>query len=102
MEIDYKHELPADDARARLGALADYLGNKWGLKVAWADPERATFTGKYLVVKIKGELTLRDRVVQFRGDDPGFLWRKKAAEYITHKLARYLDPRTQLADLPRA
>lgn len=102
MEIDYKHELPADDARARLGALGDYLANKWGIKVAWADAQRATFSGKYLVVKINGELTLRERSVSFRAEDPGFLWRKKAAEYIHYKLSRYLDPRTQLADLPRS
>ncbi|MEZ4365652.1 MAG: polyhydroxyalkanoic acid system family protein [Kofleriaceae bacterium] len=101
MEIDYKHGLPADDARARLEALADYLGNKWGIKIAWTAPERATFSGRYMVVKIQGELTLREQVVQFRGEDPGFLWRKKASEYITYKLKTYLDPQVQLADLPR-
>ena len=100
MEIDYRHGLSPADARARLDVLSSYLTNKWGIKVNWADPQRATFSGKYLVVKIEGEITLRDQLVQFRGDDPGFLWRKRAAEYIKGKLSRYLDPSVQLADLP--
>lgn len=100
MEIDYRHALTAEDARARLGLLGAYLTNKWGIKIAWPDTDRAVFSGKYLVVKIEGELRLRDQVVQFRGQDPGFLWRKKAADYIQGKLSRYLDPATPPAELP--
>lgn len=100
MEIDYRHALSAADARARLGLLGSYLSNKWGIKINWPDDDRATFSGKYLVVKIEGELRLVDQVVQFRGADPGMLWRKRAAEYIRSKLSRYLDPATAPADLP--
>ncbi len=100
MEIDYRHVLSNEDARTRLSMLGAYLSNKWGIKIAWPDTDRATFSGKYLVVRIEGEIRLGDKVVQFRGQDPGFLWRKRAAEYIQGKLSRYLDPATAPADLP--
>jgi len=101
MEIDYKHELADDDARARLTALGEYLGNRHGIKVSWIDPNRARFSGKYLVVKIDGEISMSKGVVRFRGEDPGFLWRKKAVDYIEGKLMKYLDPKVSLADLSR-
>ena len=40
--------------------------------------------------------------VQFKGEDPGFLWRKKAVEYIEGKLKAYLDPKVTISDLPRS
>src|SRR5687768_9766348 len=101
MEIDYKHGLPDDDAKARLDALGEYLNNKHGIKVAWVNPTTAKFTGKYMVVKIDGQLTMAPGVVKFRGEDPGFLWRKRAVEYIEGKISKYLDPKVALADLPR-
>jgi hypothetical protein len=101
MEIDYKHGLSDEDAKARLEALGEYLGNKHGIKVAWSNPTTAKFTGKYMVVKIDGELTMGPGTVRFRGEDPGFLWRKRAVEYIEGKLVTYLDPKTALADLSR-
>ncbi len=45
-------------------------------------------------------ITLGSGHACFRGDDPGFLWRKKATEYIKNKLETYLDPTTAAADLP--
>ncbi len=101
MQIDFKHDLAEADARARLEALGEYLHNRHGIKVTWTDPSRATFSGKYLVVKIDGELTVAPGQVKFRGHDPGFLWRKRATEYIEGKLRVYLDPTKSLADLPR-
>jgi len=101
MEIDYKHELPEDEARARLEALGEYLGHRHGINVAWLDPHRARFSGRYLVVKIDGELSLGSGVVRFRGHDPGFLWRRKATDYIEGKLSKYLDPKVPLSELPR-
>jgi hypothetical protein len=101
MEIDFKHELPLADARARLEVLGEYLHNRHGIRVTWADESRARFQGKYLVVKIDGQMTLEQGIVKFRGEDPGFLWRKKATEYIAGKLKSYLDPKTTIADLPR-
>lgn len=100
MEIDFKYSLSDQDARARLDLLGQYLGNKHGIKVTWVDDGRAQFSGKYLVVKIVGELTLRNGQAQFRGEDPGFLWRNRAKDYIEGKLAMYLDPRATTGDLP--
>ncbi len=99
MEIDYKHALTEEDARARLERLSSYLGNKHGIKVEW-NGAKAKFFGKYLVVTIDGELAVAPGVVTFRGADPGFLWRKKATQYIQGKLEKYLDPKLTLADLP--
>ncbi|HPH69827.1 MAG TPA: polyhydroxyalkanoic acid system family protein [Kofleriaceae bacterium] len=99
MEIDYKHALPEADARARLERLGTYLTSKHGIKVDWTGP-KAKFNGKYLVVKIDGELAVAPGVVTFRGVDPGFLWRKKATEYIQGKLEKYLDPKVPLSELP--
>lgn len=100
MEIDFPYVLSEQDARSRLEILGQYLQNKHGIKVSWVDPTRARFTGKYLVVKIDGELTLKNGRAQFRGEDPGFLWRGRAKEYIESKLAKYLDPKATSSDLP--
>lgn len=99
MEIEYKHSLTEADARARLERLGKYLGARHGIAVTW-DNGKARFNGKYMVVKIDGELTIGASVVSFRGADPGFLWRKKASDYIQNKLENYLDPKTALNDLP--
>ena len=101
MEIDHKHALSIEDARARLKVLGEYLHNRHGIKVTWQDDDRAHFSGKYLVVKIEGNMTVEASRVRFKGEDPGFLWRKKATEYIEGKLTTYLDPKKALADLPR-
>jgi hypothetical protein len=100
MEINYKHELPHPDARARLEVLGEYLHNRHGIKVTW-DGDRARFAGKYLVVKIDGEMRVDGDKVLFRGEDPGFLWRKRATAYIEEKLRKYLDPRMTLSELPK-
>jgi len=100
MEIDFPYVLAEDDARSRLDILGQYLQNKHGIKVSWVDPDRARFSGKYLVVKIDGELTLGNGRAQFRGEDPGFLWRGRAKDYIESKLAKYLDPKVTAAELP--
>lgn len=102
MVIDFPHALPETDARDRLKALGDYLHGRHGIAIEWVDDTRARFHGKYLVVKIDGELTMDPGYVRFRGKDPGFLWRKRAIEYIEGKLRSYLDPKKQLADLPRS
>lgn len=100
MEIDFPYELSEQDARARLDILSKYLGNKHGIKVTWLDEAKARFSGKYLVVRIEGELTLGNGRAKFRGEDPGFLWRGKAKEYIHDKLAKYLDPKNAADQLP--
>ncbi|WP_428267730.1 polyhydroxyalkanoic acid system family protein [Haliangium sp.] len=100
MDIEYAYDLPLDDARARLEALGEYLTNRHGLRVQWSG-DQATVNGKYLVVKIEGEMKLTPGRVRFSGRDPGMLWRKKAKDYLHGKLATYLDPRTPVDELPR-
>ncbi len=100
MEIDFPYALSDNDAKSRLEILGTYLGNRHGIKVTWVDGQRAKFSGKYLVVKIDGELTLGNGRAQFRGEDPGFLWRSRAKDYIQGKLAKYLDPKAEASTLP--
>lgn len=102
IEIEHRHQLSDEDAQARLRVLGEYLEKRHGITVSWSAPGRAQFNGKYLVVKISGDLILSTGVVRFSGEDPGLLWRKKASEYIQGKLEKYLDPKVALADLPRA
>jgi hypothetical protein len=99
MEIDFQYVLSDQDARSRLGLLGEYLENKHGIKVTWVDESRARFSGKYLMVKIEGELALGNSRATFKGEDPGFLLRNRAKEYIHGKLARYLDPKITVAEL---
>nr|HEX4314276.1 polyhydroxyalkanoic acid system family protein [Kofleriaceae bacterium] len=101
MEIEYPYApLSEDEARGRLETLGKYLTNRHGIAVTWLDPSRAKFSGKYLVVKIEGELSMGNGKARFKGQDPGFLWRKRAEDYIREKLAYYLDPKNPLASLP--
>jgi hypothetical protein len=100
MEIDFQYVLSDQEARSRLELLGQYLANKHGIKVTWSDESRARFSGKYLLVKIEGELSLANSRATFKGEDPGFLLRGRAKEYIQGKLAKYLDPKTAIADLP--
>ena len=100
MEIDFPYVLSDQDALSRLQILGTYLSNRHGIKVTWVDETRATFNGKYLVVKIDGELSLGSGHARFKGEDPGFLWRNRAKDYIKNKLAAYLDPQAVPSQLP--
>lgn len=100
MEIDFPYVLSDQDARSRLVVLGQYLENKHGIRVTWIDDTKARFSGKYLMVKIEGELSLGNRRAQFKGEDPGFLLRGRAKDYIQEKLAKYLDPKVAVAELP--
>jgi len=100
MEIDFPYALSDDDARSRLELLGKYLANRHGIAVTWVDAARARFHGRYLVVKIDGELTMGNVHARFKGEDPGFLWRGRAKDYIHGKLAKYLDPQAAVTELP--
>ncbi|HEY4239821.1 MAG TPA: polyhydroxyalkanoic acid system family protein [Kofleriaceae bacterium] len=101
MEIDFPYALSDTDARSRLEILGQYLVNRHGIKVTWApDGGHANFNGKYLVVRIEGTLSLGGGHARFKGEDPGFLWRGRAKDYIQGKLAKYLDPKAAVSDLP--
>lgn len=101
MEIDFQYVLSDQEARERLDVLGQYLHNKHNIKVTWVDEKKARFSGKYLLVKIEGELTLGNSRALFKGEDPGFLVRARARDYIQGKLAKYLDPKNAVAELPR-
>jgi hypothetical protein len=100
-ELSVPHGLELSDARARLHALSDYLGNKYGLAIRWTGEDEASVSGSYLVVTVSGSLRLTPTSVTFSGKDPGMLWRGKAKDYLTRKLERYLNPNVALEDLPR-
>lgn len=100
-ELSAPHRLELSDARARLQAMGEYLGNKYGLAIHWTGENEATVSGKYLVVTIEGSLRLTPDEVTFSGKDPGMLWRGKARDYLTGKIEKYLDPSTPLDRLPR-
>jgi hypothetical protein len=102
MRVEYPlGSLSPDDAKARLIALGEYLTRKHGIQVTWSG-DAATVRGKYLVVTIDGSLRFEGGKAVFDGKDPGLLWRGKARDYLTNKLATYLDPARKLEDLPRA
>ncbi len=84
----------------RLVALCDYLENRHGINITW-NGDTASFDGKYLMIRIEGLMTLDDFRLEFKGKDPGRLWRKKAMNYLMKKLTMYLDPETPLEELPR-
>ena len=89
-----------EDAKARLGALGEYLKNRHNIDVAWTG-DRATVKGKYMVVGIEGSLAFSGDKAVFEGKDPGFLWRGKAKDYLQNKLSTYLDPNTPIDQLKR-
>ncbi|HEY4059840.1 MAG TPA: polyhydroxyalkanoic acid system family protein [Kofleriaceae bacterium] len=100
MEIDFPYTLSDAEAKSRLDLLGKYLENKHGIKVTWQDEKRAKFSGKYLMVKIEGELSVGNSRAVFKGEDPGFLLRARAKDYIQGKLSAYLDPKTPIDKLP--
>lgn len=100
MEIDFQYVLSDQDARSRLELLGQYLESRHGIKVTWVDEKRAKFSGKYLMVKIEGELAVGNNRAIFKGEDPGFLLRARAKDYIQGKLAKYLDPTIAAGELP--
>lgn len=100
MEIDFPYAFSDQDALSRLQILGQYLTTRHGINVTWIDSSRARFSGKYLVVNINGELSIGSGRAHFKGEDPGFLWRKRATDYIRGKLATYLDPSVPVTELP--
>jgi hypothetical protein len=101
LKVEYPlGSLSHDDAKARLGALGEYLHNRHGIAVSW-NGDTATVHGRYMVVHIEGRLSFDAGKALFEGKDPGFLWRGKAKDYLHGKLEKYLDPRTPVDQLPR-
>jgi len=92
MEIDFQYVLSDQEARSRLDLLGKYLENRHGIKVTWVDEKRARFSGKYLMVKIEGELSLGSSHATFKGEDPGFPLRNRPKGPIQGKPAKSPDP----------
>jgi hypothetical protein len=100
-ELSVPHKLDLPDARARLRAMGEYLGNKYGLSITWTSEDEASVTGSYLVVTVSGGLRLTPSSVTFSGKDPGMLWRGKAKDYLSRKIEKYMNPSTPVDSLPR-
>lgn len=101
MKLEYEHNLPLKEVRARVIALGEYLMNRHKIAVTW-DGDCATVRGRFKkIVKIRGQLSFSNDKVMFDGEDPGIAWRGQAAKYIQRKLNDYLDASTPLEELPR-
>jgi hypothetical protein len=101
MELSHNHTFDENEARERIRALADYMQNRHGMQVTWTGPDAMHLRGKYTVVHIDAEVTLKPGVVHVKGKDPGMMLRATAKKYVGGKLEAYLDPGVPLADLPR-
>ena len=99
MQFDYTHNVALDEAQARLERLGSYLENRHGIAVKWTGHE-CTIDGKYLLVKIEGQMVVDEERIHFDGRDPGMLWRGKAIKYLKEKLEMYLDTTTPIDELP--
>jgi hypothetical protein len=102
MELSHNHTFDENEARERIRALADYMQNKHGMQVTWNGADSMHLRGKYTVVNIDAQVTLKPGVVQVQGKDPGMMLRATAKRYVGGKLEAYLDPRVPLDQLPRS
>jgi hypothetical protein len=95
MKLEFPHRLPLDDAKARISALLDYWGRKYGLKSTWTG-DKATFTGKVMGIAFDGHFIVTASGLGGEATDPGFLFRGKATDYLKRKFGHYLDPQKTL------
>jgi hypothetical protein len=101
MELEHRHSFAHGEARERVRALTDYLSNKHGMQVQWTGEDTAHVRGKYTVVSIDADVSVKDGCVSVQGKDPGFMWRAPAKKYIAGKLEQYFDAKRPLDALPR-
>jgi hypothetical protein len=101
MELSHNHQFDENEARQRIRALADYMQNRHGMQVTWTGDDAMHLRGKYTVVSIDAQVTLKPGVVHVLGKDPGMMLRATAKKYVGGKLANYLDPGVPLDQLPR-
>jgi Putative polyhydroxyalkanoic acid system protein (PHA_gran_rgn) len=102
MELSHNHNFDENEARERVRALADYMQNKHGMQVTWNGDDAMHLRGKYTVVSIDAQVTLKPGCVYVQGKDPGMMLRSTAKKYVGSKLETYLDPRVPLDQLPRS
>ena len=63
-------------------------------------PQHVVIERPFVGQNVRDAMTLNAGRAQFKGEDPGFLWRGKAKDYIQGKLAKYLDPKAMASELP--
>lgn len=98
LKLEIPHSLNLDDAKARVQALIDYWGRKYGVKATWSG-DKVSFAGKAMGITIDGHLTVHAQKVAGEASDPGMLLRGQAQKYLTNKFADYLDPKKSLKDV---
>ncbi|MCC6620352.1 MAG: polyhydroxyalkanoic acid system family protein [Deltaproteobacteria bacterium] len=100
IELEVAHDLPIEEAHARMLALGEYYHHRHGAVVTWAD-HQGDIAVRYLGIKLHVRVLVEARRVHCEAPDPGFLLRKRGIEYLRKKIARYLDPATAVDALPR-
>jgi hypothetical protein len=97
----YPHQLPQDEALARLRALADYWQTHYGVQTEWQG-FCGRVSGKVLGIRFGGTFSVEPDHV--RGQlEAGFLGERLGGRsYVLRKLAHYLDPERPLTALRAA
>ncbi len=91
LSFEVPHQLSRDEAKKRVEQLTQYWATKYGVDTKWAG-DSATVSGKVMGLKIEAKLTVADGKVGGEASDPGFLFRKKAQDYLQHKFTQALKP----------
>jgi len=89
LKVVHNHSLSMDEVRTRVAKLGEFL-TKNGIGVVWQSENVAKVSGKYIVVKIDALVTITSKQVVIDGKDPGFLWRRKAQEFLQSKMKEYI------------
>jgi len=100
IELEIEHTLSPASAHARMQALGEYYQHRHGAHVVWAETN-GEIEVKYIGIKLVVRVRVEPRRVHCEAPDPGFLLRKRGAEYLRRKIGRYLDPSVAIEALPR-
>ncbi len=100
MELDVPHTLPHEDALERIKALGEFYHHRHGAQVTWTH-HTCTLEARYVGIRLSANCRVDASRVHVDCSDPGFLLRKRGAEYLRKKLERFLDPNIPLETLPR-
>jgi hypothetical protein len=91
LSFEVPHQLSREEAKKRVEQLTGYWATKYGVATQWAG-DTATLVGKVMGLKIEAQLTVAEGKVGGEASDPGFLFRKKAQDYLNHKFTQALKP----------
>ncbi len=100
MELDVVHTLTLEDAIERIRALGEFYHHRHGAQVSWTH-HTCTLEARYVGIRLSANARVEPTRVHVDCSDPGFLLRKRGAEYLRKKLERFLDPNNALESLPR-